>query len=218
MLELLLVAIAFSNLIVLGSSRLIGTIRVVAGQGILLGFLPLLAHPEVGVRQIMLSAVTIALKGVGFPWLLSSAMRESNVRHEVEPYIGFGSSILVGLGLLAVSFWLGSRLPLPHPSVDPLVVPVALFVMLNGLLILVTRRIALNQVLGYLVLENGIYLFGVALAQDQPMLVEMGVLLDAFAAVFVMGITIFHINRTFDHIDTDRLSTLREWSGGEEGR
>jgi len=64
--------------------------------------------------------------------------------------------------------------------------------------------------MGYLVLENGIYVFGVALALDMPLLVEMGVLLDVFVAVFVMGIMIFQISRSFDNIDTDKLSSLTE--------
>jgi len=66
------------------------------------------------------------------------------------------------------------------------------------------------QVVGYLVLENGSYIFGVALAQDEPFLVEMGVLLDIFVAVFAMGIAIFHINREFDHIDVDQLTSLKD--------
>jgi hydrogenase-4 component E len=59
-------------------------------------------------------------------------------------------------------------------------------------------------------MENGIYAFGMAFAIQEPLLVEMGVLLDVFVAVFVMGITIYHISRQFDHIDTDRLSALRD--------
>src|SRR5436190_671839 len=107
---------------------------------------------------------------------------------------------------------LGSRrLPLPQTPVSPLIVPVALFTSFVGLFIIVSRRKALTQVLGYLVLENGIYAFGVGLVQNTPMLVELGVLLDVFVAVFVMGITIFHINRQFDHIDTDQLATLKDW-------
>jgi len=65
------------------------------------------------------------------------------------------------------------------------------------------------QTLGYLAMENGIYAFGLAFAVEEPLLVEMGVLLDVFVAVFVMGIAIYHISREFDHIDTDRLSALR---------
>jgi hydrogenase-4 component E len=91
-------------------------------------------------------------------------------------------------------------------------VPVALFTMVVGLFLIVSRRQALMQVLGYLAMENGIYTFGVGLVQDTPMLVELGVLLDVFVAVFVMGIAIFHISREFDHIDTERLRTLKDWT------
>ena len=88
--------------------------------------------------------------------------------------------------------------------------PAALFTILVGLFLIVSRRKALNQVLGYLVLENGIYAFGVAPgAASVPLLVELGVLLDVFVAVFVMGIAIYHINREFDHIDADQLDRLK---------
>ena len=75
---------------------------------------------------------------------------------------------------------------------------------------IVSRRTALSQVLGYLVLENGIFLSGIALIHDEPVLIEMGVLLDVFVAVFIMGIMIFHIQREFDHIETDQLSALKD--------
>ncbi len=89
-------------------------------------------------------------------------------------------------------------------------IPGALFTILSGLFLIISRRKALTQVIGYLVLENGIYAFGAALAVEEPLVVEMGVLLDVFVAVFVMGITIHHISRDFDHIDTDRLSLLKD--------
>jgi hydrogenase-4 component E len=61
-------------------------------------------------------------------------------------------------------------------------------------------------------MENGIYAFGVGLVEGTPMLLELGILLDVFVAVFVMGIAIFHISREFDHIDTDRMTALRDWT------
>jgi hydrogenase-4 component E len=91
-----------------------------------------------------------------------------------------------------------------------LLVPVALSTILIGLFLIVSRKKALSQVLGYLVFENGIFTFGVGAAYEAPVLVEMGVLLDVFVAVFVMGIAIFHISREFDSIDTTRLETLRD--------
>ena len=82
--------------------------------------------------------------------------------------------------------------------------------MMVGLLLIVSRSKAVMQALGYLAMENGIYAFGLAFAVEEPLLVEMGVLLDVFVAVFVMGIAIHHISREFDHIDTDRLSALKD--------
>jgi len=82
--------------------------------------------------------------------------------------------------------------------------------MLTGLFVIVSRFNALNQVVGYLVLENGVTMFGLLLAPEVPFLVEMGILLDVFVAVFVMGITIFHISREFEHIDVEQLTTLRD--------
>jgi hydrogenase-4 component E len=81
---------------------------------------------------------------------------------------------------------------------------------LTGFLLLTTRLKAITQVLGYLVLENGIYIFGLLLLESTPVLVEFGVLLDLFVAIFVMGIIIHHISREFTSISTDRLSALKD--------
>jgi hydrogenase-4 component E len=210
--DTLLVTIALANLLLLGSSRLVRGIRTVALQGILLGALTLAAHAAAPSPRIALLAAAIAMvKGLVFPWLLLRVLRMTDVRREIEPFVSYNLSLAVGTLALAGAVWLSARLPLPSPSVSPLVVPVALFTTLAGLVLIVTRRTALTQVLGYLVLENGIYAFGAGVVHDTPLLVEIGVLLDVFVAVFVMGIAMFHINREFDHIDSDRLASLRDW-------
>jgi hydrogenase-4 component E len=206
-----LVLLILTNLMLLGSSRIRTCIRVVATQGILVGLLALAARRgEPSVHTIFLAAGSMGLKGFLFPWLLFRARREANVRREPRPFVGYQVSILAGIVAMGVSLWLGGRLPLPGDVVSSLVVPAALFTILSGLFLLVSRKTALTQVVGYLVLENGIYAFGVAVVQEAPLLVELGVLLDVFVAVFVMGITIFHISREFDHIETDRLAALKE--------
>ena len=96
------------------------------------------------------------------------------------------------------------------PDVSPLLVSSAIFTVSCGLLLIVSRNTAVMQVIGYLTLENGIYAFGWAYAVEDPLLVEMGVLLDVFVAVFVMGITIYHLNREFDSIETDELAALKD--------
>lgn len=209
--DAILTSLVLTDFLLLGSSRLGACIRFVAGQGILLGALTLAAHEEtLSLRPIILAAASAGLKGAAFPWLLQRALREAQVRREIEPFIGYNLSLLLGTLALATSLWLSSRLPLPSPPVSPFIVPGALFTSFVGMFLIIGRKNALNQVLGYLVLENGVYAFGVGVVQDTPMLIELGVLLDVFVAVFVMGITLFHINRQFDHIDTDRLATLKD--------
>jgi hydrogenase-4 component E len=205
-----MVALILTNLVVLGSSRLNTCIRVIALQGVALGTLPLMAGPGVlPVRMIALTAGTMGLKGVVFPWLLLRALRQAEVRREVDPYVGYIWSVVVGLISLGVSVWLGARLPLPGLLQPTLAVPVALFMIFVGLFVIISRRTALSQILGYIILENGVYAFGMVIMGEVPVLVELGVLLDAFVAVFVMGIAIYHISREFDHADADQLDTLK---------
>lgn len=209
--ELILIALALANLSLAGMSRLVTCIRVVAMQGVLLGLLTVaLRFDALTANDMALAVGSAVLKGLVFPWLLLRAVREIDVRREVEPFIGYMTSIAIGAMALPVAVWLGSRLPERVPDISPLLAPVALHAILIGLLLIVSRRKALTQVLGYLVMENGIFVFGVGMVRDETMLVEMGVLLDVFVAVFVMGITIFRIGREFDHIEADRLSTLKD--------
>jgi hydrogenase-4 component E len=208
--EGVLVILMLTSLWLLGSSRLLSCIAAVSVQGVLLGLLPLLVGIDAPLWRLLLQAgVSIGLKGIAFPLLLLRAVRSVDARREVEPFVGYSESLLIGVALLAGSLFTGLRLPLPGAA-PLLLVPAALFTAVTGLFIIVARRSAIVQALGYLAMESGIAAFGLALAEQEPLLVEMGTLLDAFVAVFVMGITIFHINREFDHIDSDRLSSLRD--------
>ena len=210
--DTLLILVLLTNFRLLATSRLTVCIRWVAAQGLLLGLLPLCSGNMKMIWSItaLLSIVTILLKAVVFPWLLFRALHETNARREIEPYVGYNLSLLVGLGMLGLSLWLSSHLPLPVEMVSPLALPVAVFSMLVGSFLICARKKAITQVLGYLVMENGIYTFGAVAAHESPMLVELGMLLDLFVAVFVMGIAICHIARSFDHIDTNRLVKLRD--------
>jgi hydrogenase-4 component E len=211
LLDPILLFVILVNLTLLGSSRLAACVRLSAFQGMALGLLPLLVAADgIGFRMVLLAIVTFVLKGIVFPQLLLRAIRSADARREVEPIVGYAASILLGILILALSFWMASRFPLPRPAASALALPLALATILIGLFLILSRRKAVMQVVGYLVLENGVFIFGVALAQEQPFLVEMGVLLDVFVAVFVMGIMIFHISREFDHIDVDQLSSLKD--------
>lgn len=209
-LELATVLLFLTNLVMLGLSELGACIRTVAVQGILLGLFTLIAREDaLTARLVILGIVSMGVKGFVFPFLLSRDIREAKVRREVEPYVGYAASIMIGLAMLGASMWIAARLPALTPTNASFVIPVAFSMVFTGLFLVISRKKALTQVIGYLVFENGIYMFGIFAAGEIPVLVELGVLLDVFVAVFVMGIAIHHINREFDHIDTDRLSSLK---------
>jgi hydrogenase-4 component E len=209
--ELLLIVVMLVDLFALASSRLGALIRIVALQGVMLGIIPLVADPaELTVRAAGLALLNLCLKGLVFPRLLFRATRQETVRREVAPYVGYSLSLILGALIMGACFIAGTRLPLPYPAISSLLVPVALSTAIIGLFLIVSRRKAATQVLGYLVLENGIFVFGLTLAGKMPWLVEMGVLLDVFIGVFVMGIALHHIHGAFDSIDADRLTSLRD--------
>ncbi|MGH7696679.1 MAG: hydrogenase [Gemmatimonadaceae bacterium] len=207
--ELILFLIVLSDFAVLGTSRLSSCIRAVALQGLLLGLLPLVIDESLTSHAVGLAVGTVIIKAVALPAFLRWAIREAAVRREVEPLVGYTASLALGVAALAVAFAVANVLPL-HGSEAELLIPAALVTVMIGLTVLITRAKALLQVVGYLMLENGIYLFGLTQARRVPFLVEAGVLLDVFVAVFIMGIVVFHINREFDSISASRLTELRE--------
>ena len=207
--ELLLLCVVLTNFWVLGTTRLSSTIRATAIQGALLAALPIALHPAWSIHTLGLSVGTFLIKAILLPTFLSWAIREASVRREIEPLIGFTASLTLGALAVALSFAIAQRIPLPESN-SALLVPVALSTVIVGLLVLTTRNKALTQVVGYLILENGIYVFGLSQAERVPFLVELGVLLDIFVGVFIMGIVVFHINREFDSLDSTRLSELKD--------
>ncbi len=207
--QIVLLLVVLTDFAVLGTSRLRTCIRALAAQGLLLGLLPIALAPQLTIHAATLAAGTVLVKAILLPWFLTWAIREAAVRREVEPVVGFIASLLLGAAALALAFAITARLPLAEVR-EPLLVPVALATVMIGLIVLTTRRKALTQVVGYLMLENGIYLFGLTQMESVPFLLELGVLLDVFAGVFIMGIVVFHINREFDSLDSARLTELKD--------
>ena len=208
--DFLLVSMILANLWVLGSSRLPSCIRALAFQGVALGLLPFALYPgHITWDLVMLALISITLKAVVFPHLLKRALLEARVDPQVEPFVGHGVSLVVGVASLALSVALFRRHPLPIVPPSDLLMPVAVSTLLVGFFVLIARRKALTQALGYLVFENGIQAFGLGVLKHAPLMVELGILLDIFFAVFVMGITIFHIRRAFATLDTLEMAELR---------
>ena len=209
-----LVLILLLGLALLAASRIATCIRIFAFQCLVISVLPLAGelahHKPPGLHAFILLFFTIGVKVILIPWLLTRTIRTGEIQREVLPFIGFTSSVVLGALLATGSFAVSSRLVVPIPPMSDLLVPIALSTLLIGLLVLVSRSKAITQVIGYLVLENGIFLFGLLLLQQMPLLVELAILLDIFVGVFVMAIVVWHIRREFDDMDTSVLDQAKE--------
>ena len=206
----LLIGLAMGlNLLALGTSRLPLLIRAMSAQGVILGVMPtLMERPD--WRGLFVGLATIGGKGLFIPGMLRRAMRTVQIDRELEPLIGFVPSILLGAGGTIAALALTPMLPLLPEHANSLLVPGALATVLTGLILLIGRTKAISQACGYLILENGIYLFGLLLIQAMPLMVEAGVLLDLTVGVFILGIIVDRIQRAFDSLDTRKLTALRE--------
>jgi hydrogenase-4 component E len=210
LLNALLVVVLALNLFALGTSRLVTVIKIVSLQGVLLGLIPLLMEEHLEWQSILASSGTILLKGGVIPFMLMRAMRDVQIKREMEPLIGFLPSMLLGALATGLALLFSKSLPLASEHTTPLLVPASLATIFVGFILLTTRAKAITQVMGYLVLENGIYIFGMLLLGVIPLVVELGVLLDLFVAIFIICIMVNHINKAFSSLDTRRLSELKE--------
>jgi hydrogenase-4 component E len=204
-----LVLVLLINFISLGTSRLIFSIRAVAAQGVILGILPGLIHPF-SWHLVAITVVIIAVKGFVIPQLLGRAVRSAEIKREVEPFLGYVPTLLLGAVFTALSFGFAGSLPMLPEHQEYMFVPASVATLMTGFLLLTTRRKAISQVIGYLVLDNGIFIFGLLLAEAMPVMVEAGALLDLLVGTFVMGIVINQINREFSSLDTSLLTSLKE--------
>jgi hydrogenase-4 component E len=207
----LLIGLAMGlNLLALGSSRLPTLIRAMSVQGVILGAMPVLMEHSLDWRVILVAVATMIGKGLVIPHLLRRAMRTAQIDRELEPLIGFVPSLLLGAGGTIAALALARMLPLLPEHAGSLLVPGALATVFTGFILLIGRNKAISQVCGYLILENGIYIFGLLLIKTMPLLVEAGVLLDLTVGVFIIGIIVDRIQRAFDSLDTRKLTALRE--------
>ena len=203
--EIAMALFLIADLALAGASRLKYAISLVAVQGWIVGTLPVFLWDWQsggcpGARIWIIALVNSLVKGAALPMLLN--------RRELEPIVSFQISRIVVFLMAVGGFAVGRLLHIHETTASELAVPVAFTTMGTGCLLICARKKAITQVLGFLVLENGISLFGAGILLEYGLVVELGILLDVFALVFILGIAIFQINRTFASTDTDRLNRL----------
>ncbi|MDL2329116.1 NADH-quinone oxidoreductase subunit K [Desulfosarcina sp. OttesenSCG-928-A07] len=206
MLALALLSILFS----FGSSRLPSLIKVVGFQGIVVCIVPLFLGHGLSPESVVFSIAALCIRGILIPVCIYVAIRKAAITREVKPIVGFHASIFFGLILMVGATMASHRFDVAADHISRLFLPTAISLLGAGMFLLMARRNAIAMVLGYMVLENGIYLVGCAFSQRVSHITEFGILLDILAGVMIMAVILRNMKTTFNDLDTDRLRTLKE--------
>jgi len=202
--------VLLSILLSFGSSRLPVLIRVIGFQGIVVSIVPLLIGHNLSASGIAFNLVTLLIRGIVIPLSIYLAIKKVAIRREVEPIFGQHASMLAWLGLIAAAAFIGDRFNLPAISNHVLLMPTAIALLAGGMFVLMGHRNAIAMVLGYIMMENGIYLVGTTFSTSVHHIVEFGILLDVLAGVMIMAVILQNIKQQFDGVDTSLLRTLKE--------
>lgn len=209
-LQALVGLLLLTNLVLLSAERQRTCIRVLIVQGLILGFMPIALQKELSWGILGITCIFLVIKAGFLPFMLARTHKALPPSPPLRPYMGYGLCALAGIAGLGFALWLEIILPEPgNPNFFMFFTP-AFTTILAGLIIIVTRRKALTQVMGYLVMENGIYLLGVPLAQDGYVWLELTILLDVFAAIAIMVLAIHQLHKVFDTIDVEQIASLRD--------
>ena len=203
--------VVISDFCLLGVERRRLSIRLIGLQGLVLGFMPLLVSGGGADLHLWVTAVVfVAIKAGLLPLLLWRTYKTLPPQPPGAFYLGNTGSTLLGIVAFIFSLWLNSRLEIAANPLFSQIFPTAFATIFSGLLLIISRRMALTQIFGYLVMENGIYLLSVPMAQESAIWLELSILMDILVASFVMGIALTHINRAFESTDVERFASLRD--------
>ncbi len=205
-LSLVLLSVLFS----FGSSRLPGLIKVIAFQGVVVSLVPLFIGHDMTVGGVIFTLVTMTIRGIIIPLSIYLAIKRVAIHREVEPIVGYNASLFAGLILIVAATFVSHKFNVPSISSHALLLPTAITLLVAGMFLLMARRNAIAMVLGYIMMENGIYLVGTTFSIRAHHIVEFGILLDVLAGVMIMAIILQNIKQTFDDVDTAHLRTLKE--------
>jgi hydrogenase-4 component E len=161
-----------------------------------------------GGHYLVLAGVVLLIKAIGIPLFLSWSARRMGVWRDAGAHLRPTVTLLFGGVLLGVGYFLAPQFAVPTLG-NGGAAGMTITLLLIGMLLMITRRLALSQIIGFLVLENGIFLYGLTQTHGMPMLLEMGVVFEVLVCVLVAGLVIFRLSRSFEHIDVTGMRGLR---------
>ena len=208
LLAAILLLLAFA---MLTQRRVLSLVNLFAAQGFALalstGIVAYVTHQP---HLYGSAALTMVLKVMLLPWLLHRLIRKLDVKWDVEGLINVPTTMLIGIVLVVFAFNLASPISQLASTVTRATLGIAIASVMLSFLMMITRRKAIPQVIGFLAMENGLFFAATSATYGMPMVVELGIALDILVAVLVLGVFFFQIREQFDSLDLKHLERLRE--------
>lgn len=207
--DILAASAAFVAVWMCGATGVSTLLRSLALQTIILATITAIIGIHLHLpHYLWLAGVVLCIKALAIPYYLSHAAARLQIRRDDGVMLHSIMALFAGVGILVLGYFLAPRIAVSDMG-NVGAAGMAISVLFVGMLIMMTRRLALTQVLGFLVLENGIFLYGLTQTHGMPLMIEMGVVFDVLVSVLVAGVVIFRINRSFEHIDVSQMRGLR---------
>lgn len=199
-----------ASLLLIIAKRLDRMIRIVAVQAWTLASLAAVVGYATGNWHMYLAAVlTVVVKALAIPWFALYIVDKIGIQRETEHFLSSKVSLLVGVGLVMLAYYVVAPDLGGEQTVAGNSLPISLAMILIGLFVMISRKKAIAQMMGVIVMENGLFLTALAMTSGMPLVVELGIFFDLFVGVLIMGILSFRINQTFDSINVTRLQRLK---------
>ncbi len=195
----------------LAQRRILSLINLFALQGVILSLSTFVVAYSTAQHHLYYSAwLTLILKVLVLPWLLHRLIARLNVKWDVETLINIPTTMLVGIALVIFSFNLAAPISQLSQGITRGLIGIALASVLLSLLMMLTRRKAISQVVAFLSLENSLFFAATSATQGMPLVVEFGIALDVLVATYIFGIFFFQIRETFDSLDISHMENLKD--------
>jgi hydrogenase-4 component E len=195
----------------LAQRRVLQLVNLFALQGFMLFLATLVVAVKTGQAHLYYSAaLTLVLKVGALPFILYRLVRKLNVKGEVESLINIPTTMLIGIAIVIVSFNVALPISLLSSTISRGTLGIALAVVMLAFLMMITRRKAITQVVGFLSMENGLFLAATSATYGMPMVVELGIALDVLVGMIILGVFFFQIRDQFDSLDIHHMEKLKE--------
>jgi hydrogenase-4 component E len=210
MTNVLLIIFIISLFYVAIANRIITYVRVLALQGFILFGVTFLQLQEIQTWNLVLILLeTIVFKALAVPIFLGYLIKRNRITRESEPYLPHFISLIIVTVIVVITVLLANSIKDTH--LDKIFFIVSLSTLFTGLYFIASRKKIITHVMGYLVIENGVFVLSLAVGNEMPNLVNLGIMLDVFASVLILGIFLNKIGDVFKNADVDQLSNLKDY-------